>query len=95
MSINYRIKKESETWNEYLIKLFRECDGTNYCDFLDRYFKYENRLKDYQDGLAKELEKKSLSKSSSAEGVSDTISRCKVTFAKKPDRLKVKKGFLF
>lgn len=93
--MSYRDKKESETWNEYLIKLFRECEGTNYCDFLDRYFKYENRLKEYQEGLAKELETKALRKSNTkVDGVS-TGTECKVTFAKKPERLKVKKGYLF
>lgn len=88
--MSYREKKENETWDGYLIKLFRECNGTNYCEFLDRYFKYENRLKEYQEGLAKELENKFMKKSYKRDDVSDS----KTTFAKKPDRLK-NKGFLF
>lgn len=75
--MKYRLKKEKETWNSYLINIFREVGGVNYLDFLTKYFKDPKRLIQYKEGLQQE----SLQKKSKKENK-------KITFAKKPKRLK-------
>jgi len=84
--LTYRAKKENETWNCYLIKIFREKGGVNFIHFCDKYFN-EKRVLEYRDGLKKEKEEKKVKKEEQ-----DTN---KTSFAKKPDRLKKNKGFLF
>lgn len=91
--MTYRPKKESETWNEYLIKVFREKKGVNFMHFCDKYFNEERTL-EYQEGREKEKkeEKQKINKEKKVKKETDTA---KTSFAKKPDRLKKKKGFLF
>jgi len=94
--LKYREKKEDETWNHYLIRIFRDGKHVRYPDFLDEYFKSEERLKEYkegikQDAIDKENKKKKIKKKK-------VVEEKKTTFAKKPDRLKKKKddqGYLF
>ena len=85
--MTYRPKKESETWNEYLIKVFREKKGVDFIHFSDKYFNEERTL-EYQEG--REQEKKEEKKK-----IKKETGTVKTSFAKKPDRLKKKKGFLF
>jgi len=92
--LTYRAKKESETWNWYLIHLFREGGGVNFCHFCDKYFNEERTLK-YREGLAKEKEDKELKESKKRVSKEQENSTEKTSFAKKPERLKKKKGYLF
>ena len=91
--MSYRAKKESETWNQYLINIFREKKKVNFVEFLDKYFKDEARLEEYQNGIKQEKEKRVEKVSEVKE---DSSPENKTTFAKKPERLKrKKKGYLF
>ena len=89
--MKYRNKKEDESWNWYTIHLFHEGRHSSYLDFLDEYFKDASRLKSYEDGIAFEAVEKE----------EELINRNKIKkksstkFAKKPNRLKNKNGFLF
>lgn len=92
--MSYREKKDSETWNQYLIKIFREGGGVNYMHFLDKYFNDE-RLAEYNEG--KKLEKEQLEKNKIKQVIEESSGSTKTSFAKKPDRLKkkAKKGLLW
>ena len=93
--MRYRDKLQNETWNQYLIKIFRDSKYVRFPDFLDEYFSVQGREEAYREGILKDAvkEKKKLEKKK----INKKVSESKTTFAKKPDRLKkkVKKGYLF
>jgi len=95
--LKYRVKKDNETWNQYIIKIFRDGKHVRYPDFLDEYFKSEERLKEYKEGIKQDaLDKENKIKKTKKNKVE--VDETKTTFSKKPDRLKKKKkeqGFLF
>lgn len=92
--MTYRAKKDSETWNWYLLHLFREKGGVNFMHFCDKYFNEERTLA-YREGLKKEKEEKAKNIKEEKKEKKEKKETGKTSFAKKPDRLKKKKGFLF
>jgi len=94
--LSYRVKRDDETWNQYLIKIFREGGHINYMHFLNKYFN-EERTEEYREGLKKEKDEATKKLSKSKKQKDSTTTEDKVTFAKKPERLKKKKekGYLF
>lgn len=84
--MRYREKKKNESWNQFLINIFRESGAVNFVDFLDKYFKDEKNSIAYREGIS--TEKKDVVLSAKEE-------EKKVVFAKKPERLKANKGKLF
>jgi len=84
--LKYRLKKDTETWNDYLLNLFREKKEPNFMIFCKNYFSCDKRVEEYQNGIKLDKESKQIEK----EKISN---KTKTTFAKKPKRLK--KGLLF
>jgi len=96
--LKYRDKKEDETWNSYLIKIFRDGKHVRYPDFLDDYFSDESKLLAYKEGIKQDAENKKNAEKNKTKKKKVKVDKNKVTFAKKPDRLKNKKkeqGYLF
>lgn len=94
MSLIYKDKKISETWNQYLLRMYRDGSQVNFNIFIDNYFSVDGKLEEYQEGIHKEKEE-AIERSNKQKNKEPESG--KVTFAKKPERLKskVEKGYLF
>jgi len=90
MSLNYRDKKINETWNQYLLKVYREGSQVNFNIFMDNYFSVEGKLEEYNEGIKKEKEEAVEKANESKKYKNEESDDDKVTFAKKPERLKNK-----
>ena len=97
MSLIYSEKKINETWNQYLLKIYREGKQVNFNIFIDSYFSVAGKLEEYHEGINKEKEEASEKSNESKKNRKEEPDTAKVTFAKKPERLKnkVEKGYLF
>ena len=82
--MSYSVKRKQETWNEYIIRLFRGQSNSNFISFMNTYFSSKERIESYQEGIAQEKENNKILE----EQKKDSILFPKVKFAKKPDRLK-------
>lgn len=88
--MSYRKKRDDETWNQYLLHIFREKGEVNFIHFCNKYFNEERTL-EYRAGLKEEKEEKAKIEKE----VKKEPEKKKTSFAKKPKRLKAKKGYLF
>jgi len=50
----FKQKREDETWNSFLIRIFREKGGVNFVIFIETIFKNKELLRIYKEGIAME-----------------------------------------